>query len=360
MENHSIEKVEKQSIEKYGKKAILIVDDMELNRVPLVIAFNDDYDILEAENGKEAVDLINSNDRIAAVLLDLMMPVMNGIDVLKELNESGKIEKIPVFVITAAGSDDPLLTDAYNLGASDVITKPFITDFLKCRINNVVELYRHRTDLESLLEEKIEKLNLINQSMVEALANIIEFRDGESGEHVKRISSLAKALLTQLCKMYPEYHLPKAEIEKISMASILHDVGKIAIPDSILNKPGRLTKEEFDVMKTHTVKGCEILTHIPNLIDEDTYKYSYDICRHHHERWDGKGYPDGLAGDEISIWAQAVAIVDVYDALISPRVYKAPFTHEVAVNMIYNGECGTFNPKILEAFNEAIGKAEQK
>lgn len=347
-------------MEKYIKNAILIVDDVEINRVVLAEAFKDNYEILEAGNGKEAVDLINSNERVAAVLLDLMMPVMSGIDVLKELNKSGKINKIPVFVITAAGNNDPLLMDAYNLGASDVVTKPFMLDFLKCRIDNVVELYRHRTDLESMLEEKIEKLNFINQSMVEALANIIEFRDGESGEHVKRISSLAKALLTKLTKMYPEYYLPKAEIDKIAMASILHDVGKIAIPDSILNKPGRLTKEEFEVMKGHTVKGCEILTHIPNLIDEDTYKYSYDICRHHHERWDGKGYPDGLAGDDISIWAQAVAIVDVYDALISPRVYKAPFTHEVAVNMIYNGECGTFNPKILEAFNEAIGKSEQK
>ncbi len=232
-------------------------------------------------------------------------------------------------------------------------------DFIKCRINNVIELYRHRYDLESLLEEKVDKLNIINQSMIETLANIIEFRDGESGEHVKRISSLSKKLLIKLCKMYPEYYLPKAEIDKISSASILHDVGKIAIPDSILNKPGRLTKEEFEIMKSHSVKGCEILSHIPNLLDEDTYKYSYDICRHHHERWDGKGYPDGLAGDEISIWAQAVSIVDVYDALISPRVYKAPFPHDVAVKMIYNGECGTFNPKILEAFNEAIGKESE-
>lgn len=346
-------------MEKYSKNAILIVDDVDINRAILAEAFNDNYQILEAENGKEALDIINSDDKIAAVLLDLMMPVMSGIEVLRELNRNGKIDHIPVFIITAA-NDEPLLMDAYNLGASDVITKPFMLDFLKCRIGNVVELYRHRTDLESVLEEKIEKLNIINQSMVEALANIIEFRDGESGEHVKRISSLAKALLTKLSKMYPEYYLPKAEIEKISMASILHDVGKIAIPDSILNKPGRLTKEEFEVMKTHTVKGCEILTHIPNLIDEDTYKYSYDICRHHHERWDGKGYPDGLAGDEISIWAQAVAIVDVYDALISPRVYKAPFPHDVAVKMIYNGECGTFNPKILEAFNTAIGKSEEK
>ncbi len=340
---------------KDDKNVILIVDDIEINRVILAETFRENYDILEAENGEEALKIINSDERVVAVLLDLLMPVMSGIDVLREMNKNGTINNIPVFIVTAA-NDDPMLMDAYNLGATDIISKPIMPDFIKCRINNVIELYRHRYDLESLLEEKVDKLNLINQSMIEALANIIEFRDGESGEHVKRISSLSKKLLVKLCKMYPEYYLPKSEIDKISNASILHDVGKIAIPDSILNKPGRLTKEEFEIMKSHSVKGCEILSHIPDLLDEDTYKYSYDICRHHHERWDGRGYPDGLAGDEISIWAQAVSIVDVYDALISPRVYKAPFPHDVAVKMIYNGECGTFNPKILEAFNEAIGK----
>ncbi len=343
---------------KDDKNVILIVDDIEINRVILAETFRENYDILEAENGEEALKIIDSDERVVAVLLDLLMPVMSGIDVLREMNKSGKINNIPVFIVTAS-NDDPMLMDAYNLGATDIISKPIMPDFIKCRINNVIELYRHRYDLESLLEEKVDKLNLINQSMIETLANIIEFRDGESGEHVKRISSLSKKLLIKLCKMYPEYYLPKAEIDKISSASILHDVGKIAIPDSILNKPGRLTKEEFEIMKSHSVKGCEILSHIPNLLDEDTYKYSYDICRHHHERWDGKGYPDGLAGDEISIWAQAVSIVDVYDALISPRVYKAPFPHDVAVKMIYNGECGTFNPKILEAFNEAIGKESE-
>lgn len=337
------------------KNAILIVDDMEINRAVLAETFNDNYEIIEAENGEEALKVINTNDRVAAVLLDLLMPVMSGLDVLREMNKSGQINNVPVFIVTGA-NDDPMLMDAYNLGATDIISKPIMPGFIKCRINNVLELYRHRYDLESLLEAKVEKLNLVNQSMIEALANIIEFRDGESGEHVKRISSLSKKILLKLNDKYPEYYLPREEIDKIANASVLHDVGKIAIPDNVLNKPGRLTKEEFEIMKSHSLKGCEILSHIPNLLDEDTYKYSYDICRHHHERWDGRGYPDGLAGDEISIWAQAVAIVDVYDALISPRVYKAPFPHDVAVKMIYNGECGIFNPKILEAFNEAIGK----
>lgn len=346
-------------MEKPSRKALLIVDDDEINRAPLAEAFKDSYIILESENGKDAVEVINSRDDIAAVLLDMMMPVMGGIDVLREMNKSGKIGEIPVFIITAAESKS-LLMDAYNLGASDVIQKPAFMPFVKCRIGNIIELNRHRTDLESMLDEKVAKLNLINTSMIEALANIIEFRDGESGEHVKRISTLTKKMLTTLSLMYPEYYLPTQEIEKISAASTLHDVGKIAIPDSILNKPGRLTPEEFEVMKTHTTKGCDVLSNIPNLIDEDIYNYSYDIARHHHERWDGRGYPDGLSGDEISLAAQAVSIADVYDALISPRCYKAPFSHEVAVKMIYDGECGSFNPKMLEAFNEAIGKSKPK
>lgn len=342
-------------MENSEKKAILIVDDREDNRVILAEVFKDNYDILEAENGKEAIEIINRNDNVAAVLLDLLMPVMNGLDVLREMNRTGKIGRLPVFIITASDSQE-LLMDAYNLGATDVVSKPFMINFLKCRIGNIIELYRHRTDLESMLDEKVAKLNLINSSMIEALANIIEFRDGESGEHVKRISGITKKILTVLSRMYPEYYLPKLEIEKIGAASVLHDVGKIAIPDSILNKPGRLTPEEFEIMKTHTTKGCEVLANIPNLIDEDIYNYSFDIAHHHHERWDGRGYPEGLSGDEITIWSQAVSVADVYDALISPRCYKAPFTHEVAVKMIYNGECGTFNPKMLEAFNEAIGK----
>lgn len=342
-------------MENSNRKAILIVDDQESNRVILAEGFKDNYEILEAENGKEAIDIISSKDNIAAVLLDLLMPVMNGLDVLREMNRTGKIGSIPVFIITASDSES-LLMDAYNLGAIDVVTKPFMMTFLKCRVGNVIELYRHRTDLESMLDEKVAKLDLINSSMIEALANIIEFRDGESGEHVKRISGITKKILTVLSKMYPEYYLPKQEIEKIAAASVLHDVGKIAISDSILNKPGRLTPEEFEIMKTHTTKGCDVLMNIPNLIEESIFNYSYDIARHHHERWDGRGYPDKLVGDEITIWSQVVSIADVYDALISPRCYKAPFTHDVAVKMIYNGECGAFNPKVLEAFNEAIGK----
>ena len=337
---------------------ILIVDDMEINRAILAEGFKDEHEILEAADGEEALELIESNEHIAAVLLDLIMPKMDGLEVLRRMNESKKIVHVPVFIITAENSEKTLM-DAYDLGAVDVISKPFMMNFLKCRIENVIELYRHRNELEDIVDEQVKRLSSLNQSMVETLATLIEFRDCESGEHVKRICGLTKILMTTVSDMYPEYYLPKAEIDKIVMSSILHDVGKISIPDGILNKPGRLTKGEFETMKLHTVNGAEILSKIPNMMDEDVFNYSYDISRHHHERWDGRGYPDGLKGDEITIWSQVVAVADVYDALTSPRVYKAAFDHQTAMKMIYGGECGIFNPKVLEAFGKCIQKIEK-
>lgn len=333
---------------------ILIVDDIEINRTLLAEIFRDEYTIIEAEDGAEAIDIINSED-VSAVLLDLIMPGMNGFAVLEEMNRNGKIEVIPVFLITAAESTN-LLLEGYNLGAIDVISKPFMPNFLKCRVDNVIELYRHRNELEDIVAEQVEKLNNLNQSMVETMATVIEFRDCESGEHVKRICNLTRILMKQVGRMYPEYRVRKEELDKITLASTLHDVGKISIPDNILLKPGRLTPEEFEIMKGHTVKGCEILEKIPHILDKDVYEYSYDICRHHHERWDGKGYPDGLSGDEISVWAQVVSVVDVYDALTAKRVYKDALSHETAVQMIFDGKCGAFNPKILKAFESSLDK----
>lgn len=343
-----------------NKKTILIVDDVEINREVLAEVFRDEYDILQADGGQCAIEMINSSQfEISAVLLDLLMPEVNGLDVLRAMNESDKIESIPVFLITAADSDD-MLMEAYDMGAIDVIRKPFLTQFLRCRIGNVIELFQHRNKLEEIVEKQVERLNSMNQAMVETLATVIEFRDCETGEHVKNISGLTRILMRQVSGMFPEYSLPGEEIEKIATSAILHDVGKISIPDQILNKPGRLTDEEFGVMKQHTVKGCEILRNIPHIMDKGLYHYSYDICRHHHERWDGRGYPDGLGGDDISIWAQVVSVVDVYDALTSERVYKKAFSHEKAVNMITNGECGAFNPKVMEAFRACMDKIDRK
>ncbi len=333
----------------YNNKSILVVDDVKINRVMLTEIFKDEFDVIEASNGREALDIINSDSNVGAVLLDLIMPEADGFAVLKNMNETGRIKTLPVLIVTGANDRD-MLIDAYNLGAMNVITKPYIPYFLNRQLKNVMELYRQKDELELAVAQQVAKFNKMSGSIVEALANIIEFRDCETGKHVKNVCDMTEKLMIKLGEMYPEYKLPMGEISKISIAAALHDVGKISIPDTILNKPGRLTAQEYEVMKLHTVKGCELLERVKDIIEPALYRYCYDICRHHHERWDGKGYPDGIAGDGTEIWAQAVAMSDVYDALTSDRVYKKALPRDVAVNMIFNGECGQFNPRVLEAF----------
>lgn len=340
------------------REKILVVDDAEINRAILDELFCREYDILEAENGLEAIKQIESVDgRLAALLLDIIMPEMDGFGVLNYLSVNNLIQKIPVFLITAETSSE-IAMQGYEGGVVDVITKPIVSPALvRKRVNNAIELYRSRRNLSSLVEKQVktikdqsEQLKRTNVSIIDMLSSVIEFRSGESGQHVRRIRHATQILLTRLQNTMPEYRLRDEEIELISNAAAMHDIGKISVPDYILNKPGRLTKEEFDQMKKHTVYGCEILDMIPFFKGEVIFSYSYDICRHHHERWDGRGYPDGLKGDEISIGAQVVSIADVYDALVSERVYKKPFPREKAKKMIADGECGCFNPVLLQAF----------
>ena len=335
---------------------ILIVDDDEFNRAVLENIFSAYYSTDEAEDGDEGLEKILADpNKYCAILLDVMMPKMNGIEVVRHLNENGLLEKIPVFLITAEAKNDTLL-EAYRLGVMDVILKPVTPYIVLRRINSVVELFRARKQLGARVEqqdleliERAQKIIELNKGMIEALSTAVEFRDGESGEHVRRIHDITKFFLenTELGA-----GLSSEDIDNIALASIMHDIGKIAIPDHILQKPGRLTPEEFEIMKTHTTQGANLLEKIPQLRNTDVYEYAYDIARHHHERWNGRGYPDGLEGDEISLWAQIVSLADVYDALSCKRVYKDAFPREKVLQMIRDGECGAFNPKLLECFFE--------
>ncbi|MBS6195074.1 MAG: response regulator [Clostridiales bacterium] len=332
---------------------ILIIDDDEINRGILGHLFADSYTIQEAENGKEGLEAVLQNQqRICAILLDVIMPEMSGLEVLGRLKEAGIIERIPVFLITS--EVDAAIKQGYELGAMDVISKPIVPYLVLRRVNSVIELFEARRRLEHRVEQQEEELLAktkqileLNQGMIESLSTAIEFRNEESGDHVRRIHDITALLLSQtdFCP-----GLTDEEIENIALASVMHDVGKIAIPDSILGKPGKLTPEEFEIMKTHTTQGGDLLEHIPQLQHHGAYRYAWDIARHHHERWDGNGYPDGLKGDEITPWAQVVSIVDVYDALNCKRVYKDAFPHEKVLEMIRTGQCGVFNPKLLECF----------
>lgn len=333
---------------------LLIVDDDAINRGILENIFSPYYTIEEAENGRQGLEKILSRpERLCAILLDVMMPEMDGIEVLRSLKDCDLTEHVPVFLITAEASGS-VMKEAYELGVMDVIGKPVIPYMVLRRVQSVVELYQARARLSGVVDrqqaellERAAQIVRLNQGMVEALSAAIEFRNGESGQHVRRIHDITRYLLTHT---ELGLGLSQKDVDNIAPAAIMHDVGKIAIPDAILGKPGKLTKEEFEIMKTHTVQGAALLEKIPQMQESGAYLYACDIARHHHERWDGRGYPDGLKGDEISIWSQVVSLADVYDALTSKRVYKDAFSCEEALRMIRDGECGAFNPKLLKAF----------
>ena len=286
------------------------------------------------------------------MLLDILMPEMDGMEVLRRLHASGLTDRVPVFIITTVA--DASMEEAYRLGVMDVISKPIVPFIVRRRVGSVVELFEARRQLEFRVEEqqnellrRAQQIIELNRGMVEALSTAIEFRSSESGQHVRRIHDITKLVLRRTVF---GAGLSLAEIEDIALASVMHDVGKIAIPDAILNKPGRLTPEEYEVMKTHTTQGEALLEHIPQLRSHSAYHYAADIARHHHERWDGKGYPDGLEGEAISPWAQVVSLADVYDALRCKRVYKAALPRAQVIEMIREGQCGVFNPALLECF----------
>ncbi len=347
------------------KRKILVVDDVELNRAILAELFHDAYEVLEAENGLQALELLEEHhEDVLVVLLDVIMPVMDGFEMLRNMALRQWRERIPVVLITSENSDDALLK-GYELGVSDIINKPFNPNIVKRRVANTVELYLHKRELETLvlkqvetLDKQAQKLNRINEFIIDTLSTVVEFRSCESGKHIRRVRDMTRLLLESLSARYPEYALAPGTIEKIASAASMHDIGKIAIPDAVLNKPGRLTPEEFEIMKTHSIKGCEFLQSINEGQEEEYYRYCYDICRSHHERWDGSGYPDGLAGNGIPIWAQVVSLADVYDALTSERVYKSAYSHAQAVSMIVNGECGVFNPKLMTSFLSIASQLE--
>ena len=343
------------------KQQILIVDDEEVNRAILHEMFRntEEYELLEAANGQEAIIQIENSHNLILILLDVVMPIMNGFKVLEYMQEHDLLEKIPVILIT---SEDALDTDdqAYAYGVADVIHKPFYPHIVRRRSRNIIELYQSRFNMERRLREQEEEIRAqvkeireSNEVMIDALSSVVEFRSAETGEHTRRIKYFTRIMLKYLMKYFPKYGLTNAKIDMIARASALHDIGKIGIPDAILLKPGKLTDEEFEVIKTHTTIGCSILERSYKNQSSEFYRYCYEICRHHHERWDGNGYPDHLAGDQIPISAQIVAIADVYDALVSPRVYKSSFANHVAYDMIMGGECGVFSPDVLECFGLA-------
>lgn len=335
-----------------NKMQILIVDDSELNRMILSEILKDEYRILEAENGEECMKMLEQHGLgISLVLLDIVMPGMDGFEVLGKMNRNHWIEEIPVIMISSEDSDS-YIQRAYEMGASDYISRPFYASVVYQRVFNIIKLYSKQRRLISLVTHQIREREKSSRVMVGILSQIVEFRNGESGLHVQHINILTRLLLTRLVQKTGQYRLPWSEQHIIAMASALHDIGKIGINEKILNKPGSLTEQEYEMMKNHTLIGASILESLELHQEDPLVKVAIEICRWHHERYDGKGYPDGLKGEEIPISAQVVSIADAYDALVSKRVYKEGYSHEKAMQMIMSGECGTFNPLLLECLQD--------
>ncbi len=333
---------------------LLIVDDVEINREILTDIFENDFDIIEADNGEDAINIIDSQKKdLVAVLLDIFMPKVNGIDVLRHMGRIGVISDIPVLMITTDDSSESE-NICLKIGATDFVRKPFSSSLVKTRVWNAVNLYSYKNHLEEKVRVQTEKLRATNHNIVSLLGNLVESRNLESGEHVQRVSKYTYHLALKMMELYSEYGLTVDKIDIIKDAAALHDVGKISISDTILLKPGKLTDEEFEIMKTHTSLGADYIKNVKGVWDDDYSATCYDIARYHHERWDGRGYPEHLKGDDIPISAQLVSIADVYDALISERCYKKAFSKEKAYDMIMNGECGNFSPKLLECFKECF------
>lgn len=357
-------KEQQESANNNGSKAykyrILVVDDSEMNREILSEILNEEYDIIEADSGDTCIDMLRKYETgISLVLLDIVMPGMDGFGVLNYMNHHHYLEDIPVIMISSEDSTETVRR-AYEMGVSDYINRPFDAGVVHRRVYNTIKLYAKQRRLIALITNQVYEKEKNNRMMVGILSQIVEFRNGESGSHVLNINIFTGMLLESLVQHTDKYDLSWSERLLITTASALHDIGKIGIDDKILNKPGRLTDEEFKIIQNHTIIGASILENMGSYQDEELMKVAYQICRWHHERYDGKGYPDGLKGDEIPISAQVVSLADVYDALVSERVYKKAYSHEKAIEMITNGECGCFNPILLECLLDIQDRIKRK
>ena len=330
---------------------IMIVDDAEMNREILMAILGDEYEYVQAENGRQAIHILQQDMNIDLMLLDINMPEMNGFQVLDRMNTFHWINDIPVIMISSEEKKD-VIERAYILGAEDYIRRPFDAFIVRRRVQNILNLYANQKRLMQLVADQIYEKEENNNLLIGILSHVVEFRNSESGEHILHIRTATELLLRRLVQKTDEYHLSESDIVMITTASALHDIGKISIPESILNKPGKLTREEFSIIKTHTTIGADIINQMTTKMEKPLLRIAGEICRWHHERWDGHGYPDGLIGEQIPIAAQVVALADVYDALTSKRCYKEAYNHETALDMILAGECGAFNPLLLKCLQE--------
>lgn len=351
------------------RDTILILEDDEQSRKRLAEILGGRYKILAVLNEREGVEILRKQGAsLAAVLVNIMIPARDGFKVMSWLRDNKFLNRIPFILLTTEMTAE-LEKKGYEFGAVGSVKKPFYPEVVKQLVENMIDVFQYKMRLEVMVKtqtEKLQKQNAVlkimaekqkhaNEVLITSLSNIVEFRNLESEQHIKRVRELTMCLGTSVMKLYPEYNLTEEKLDTIAWAASLHDIGKIVIPDSIILKAGKLTEDEYEVIKSHTTKGAEIIERVIHLDNKEFCDYAYDIARHHHEKYDGNGYPDGLKGEKISIAAQIVSLVDAYDALTSKRIYKAAYSTDKAYQMIITGQSGIFSPKLLKAFSEAKG-----
>lgn len=339
-------------------QTVLIVDDFKLNRDLLTEMLSEDYRVVQAENGARALEILETRrSEFSCVLLDLNMNVVNGYEVLTQMKDHGWLTSLPVIIISAEENID-CIKKAYSLGAIDFISRPFDMEIVKRRVGTTIAVYSNQKKLAKMVVDQLYENERTSSMLLSVLGHIVEFRNKESGTHIENVEIITEILLDNLIEKVDKYKNLKNKVKTITRASALHDAGKISVSEEILNKPGRLTPEEFEIMKKHTLNGAEMLNSCKQFREEPIVKTAYNICRWHHERYDGNGYPDGLVGDKIPIEAQVVALADVYDALTSVRCYKKAYKHEEAIAMILRGECGVFNPDLINILADIAPKLQ--
>lgn len=334
------------------ERKLLIADDSELNRAILVSVLEKNFDILEAADGKEAIATLAAHEgNIAALLLDVVMPEADGFEVLEEMNRRGWIDEIPTIMISVE-TGGSYIDRAFQLGAADYVSRPFVPNMIRRRVINAILLHTKTQKLTGLIADHFYRRERNTDILAAILGYAVEFRSGERGTHMTNVSRITGLLLHRLLERTDRCPIGPEDIETVCIASSLHDIGKLLIPEGILTKPAALTPDEFDIVKQHTRLGAKIISDLPIYQNETIIKYALEICRWHHERWNGEGYPDGLKGEDIPIAAQVVSLADAYDALTSKRCYKEALSHEKSLEMIRGGECGNFNPLLLECLND--------
>lgn len=352
-----------------AQDTILILEDEEVSRKRLTEIFQGKYKIQAVVNERDGREILRTQAGvIAAVLVNIMIPARDGYKVLSLLHEKKYTSRIPFIMLTNDMTAE-LEKRGYEYGIVGAVKKPFYPEPVRLLVENMIEVFQYKLQLETMLKnqsEKLQRQNVLLKIMAEkqkhamemlttSLSNIVEFRNLESEQHIRRIRELTMCLGTCVMKLYPEYKLTAETLDTIEWASSLHDIGKIVIPDNIILKAGKLTEDEYEVIKSHTTKGAEIIEKVLHLDNKEFCDYAYDIARHHHEKYDGNGYPDGLKGEEISIAAQIVSLVDAFDALTSKRIYKEAYSTDKAYQMIITGQSGVFSSKLLKAFSEVKG-----